>query len=243
MSALGLGAILSGGASLLQGIIGGIQASRANKKLNQLQANRPQYQIPKEYEDILNQYKMSYASDMPGYAQTLSNIGQAGARARGAAERGAISSNAYGAQVSDLYQKELDALQNLGIQQEQYKASQLDKMAQAQSALGAQKSEQWNLNQFVPWQTEMNRYSEQKSTGMQNLFSGIQGGLGVASDFLGTKYYADTLKGLYQQGSGGSGTVPFFGWQSPALSTPNPQQSLLDTTKKLMGGIQINYPK
>lgn len=197
MSALGLGAILSGGASLLQGIIGGIQASGANKKLNQLQANRPQYQIPKEYEDILNQYKMSYASDMPGYAQTLSNIGQAGARARGAAERGAISSNAYGAQVSDLYQKELDALQGLRVQQEQYKTAQLGNIAQAQGALGAQKSEQWNINQFLPWQTEMNRYSEQKSTGMQNLFSGIQSGIGVVSDYLGTKYYTDAMKGLY----------------------------------------------
>lgn len=197
IGSLGLGAILGGASSLIQGIIGGIQASRANKKINKLMANRPQYQIPKEYEDILNQYKMAYGSDMPGYGQTLENISQAGARARGAAERGAISSNAYGAQVSDLYQKELDALQNLGIQQEQYKASQLDKMAQAQSALGAQKSEQWNLNQFVPWQTEMNRYSEQKSTGMQNLFSGIQGGLGVASDFIGTDYYKKVLAGLY----------------------------------------------
>jgi len=196
IGALGIGSLISGGTGLLQGIIGGIQAAKANKKFNKLLTNRPQYEIPKEYEEILNQYKTAYASNMPGYSQTLANIEQAGARSRGAAERGAISSNAYGAQVGDLYQKELDALQNLRMQQEQYKVGQLDKMAGAQSMLGEQKSQQWNINQYVPWQTEVNRWGEKAGTGMQNLFSGIQGMAGAATDYIGTKYYQDLLKGL-----------------------------------------------
>ena len=193
------GALISGGSALLQGIIGGIQASRANKQFKRLSANRPQYEIPKEYESILGMYKTAMAGNAPGYSQSLANMEQAGARARGAAERGAISSVSYGSQVSDIYQKELDAIQNLGVQQEQWKASQMQNVAGAQAAMGEQKAQQWNVNQYVPWQTEMNRLGEQKATGMQNLFQGIQSGLGGISDLLGTKYYTSVLKGLYNK--------------------------------------------
>ena len=207
------GALISGGSALLQGIIGGIQASRANKQFKRLSANRPQYEIPKEYESILGMYKTAMAGNAPGYSQSLANMEQAGARARGAAERGAISSVSYGSQVSDIYQKELDAIQNLGVQQEQWKASQMQNVAGAQDAMGEQKAQQWNVNQYVPWQTEMNRYGEQRATGMQNLFQGIQSGLGSITDLLGTSYYTKSLQGLY--GQGGTGT-------SASTTTTNP---------------------
>jgi hypothetical protein len=197
MNPLTIAALLSGGSSLLQGIIGGVQAAQGAKGFNRTMANRPDYEIPSEYQDILAKYQQAQAGNMPGYDQLQSNIGQAGARARGAAERGAISSNAYGAQVGDIYQKELDAIQNLGIQQEQYKTSMLDKVAGAQGQLGQQKAEQWNINKFLPWQTEMNRYGEKSKTGMENLFAGIQSGIGTATDFLGTKYAQDMFKELY----------------------------------------------
>lgn len=193
MDPLTLSLLLGGGSALLQGAIGGVQAFQGNKGFKRTMANRPDYEIPSEYQDILAKYQQAQAGNMPGYEQLQSNIGQAGARARGAAERGAISSNAYGAQVGDIYQKELDAIQNLGIQQEQYKTAMMDKVAGAQGQLAGQKAEQWNINKFLPWQTEMNRYGEQKSAGMQNLFSGIQSGMGSISDFLGTRYYTDTL--------------------------------------------------
>ena len=207
------GALISGGSALLQGIIGGIQASRANKQFKRLSANRPQYEIPKEYESILGMYKTAMAGNAPGYSQSLANMEQAGARARGAAERGAISSVSYGSQVSDIYQKELDAIQNLGVQQEQWKASQMQNVAGAQAAMGEQKAQQWNVNQYVPWQTEMNRYGEQRATGMQNLFQGIQSGLGSITDLLGTSYYTKSLQGFY--GQGGTGT-------SASTTTTNP---------------------
>jgi len=196
MSALLAGALISGGSQLLQGVIGGIGASRANKKFNQLMRNRPEYEIPEEYQNILSRYKTAYASNMPGYEQTLSNIGQLGARTRGAAERGAISSSAYQSSVGDIYQKELDALQNLGIQQAQYKQGQLANISQAEGALAGQKSEQWNINKFLPWQTEANRYGEQRKTGMENIFAGMQGIKDTAMNFLGTRYYTDILKGV-----------------------------------------------
>lgn len=245
IGALGLGALLSGGSSLLQGIIGGVQASRGNKGFKRSMANRPEYEIPSEYQDILAKYQQAQAGNMPGYDQLQSNIGQAGARARGAAERGAISSSAYGSQVGDIYQKELDAIQNLGIQQEQYKTAMMDKVAGAQGQLAQQKSEQWNINKFLPWQTEMNRYGEQKSAGMQNLFGGIQSGMGAISDFAGTKYYVDSLKAMQgitgNSGISASKSGNFF--QSKPVGVPNttPQQNLLNTLQDKTSQIKINW--
>lgn len=196
MDALGIGAIVNGGSALLQGLMGGIQAARGKKGFNRTMANRPTYEIPEEYQKILSQYEKAYAGNMPGYDQTLAQIDQAGARGRGSAERGSISSNAYGSQVGDIYQKELDAIRGLGIKQEEYKTSMLDKVAGAEGAMAGQKAEQWNINKFMPWQTEMNRYGDMAKTGTQNLFGAIQSGVSGVTDFLGTKYYSDTLKGL-----------------------------------------------
>ena len=240
MSALLAGALLSGGSALLQGIFGAAQAARGNKGFNRAMANRPTYEIPDEYKNILAQYQQSQAGNMPGYEQTLSQIGQAGARARGSAERGAISSASYGAQVGNLYQKELDAIQGLGIKQEEYKTSMLDKVAQAQGQMGAQKSEQWNINKFMPWQTEMNRYGEQKQAGIQNMFSGIQSGMGSLADLAGTKYYSDALSKLQNVG----GASPVGGLKSnPLANNYSPQQNLLGTVSGLLNKTKINFPQ
>jgi hypothetical protein len=201
----------------------------------------PQYEIPQEYENILSRYQQAYAGNMPGYEQTLSQTGQAGARARGAAERGAISSTAYGAQVGDIYQKELDAIQGLGVKQAEYKQAQLANVAQAEGQLGQQKSQQWEVNKYMPWQTEMNRYREMQKGGMQNLFGAIQSGVGTMTDFLGTKYATDAIKGLYppQNGSTGQG-----GMSNPTVGgNYSPQQNLLNTLKGLTGGLKINNPQ
>jgi hypothetical protein len=185
--------LISGGVSLAKGIFGGIQAINANKRFKKLNANRPQYEIPEEYKNILAQYQQAQAGNRPGYEQMVGQIGQTGARARGALERGAINSTAYGSGVGDLYQKELDAIQGLGVQQAQYKTSMLDRVAGAQGMLGQQKTEQWNINKYLPWQTEMNRYGEQKKAGIENLFGALQEGAGNITDLIGTKYYADAL--------------------------------------------------
>ena len=133
---------------------------------------------------------------MPGYQRGLNQIGQVGARARGAAERGAISSNAYGASISAQQQKELDAIMNYNLGNERFKLEGVDKIAGAEQLMAGQKEQKWNLNKFLPWQTEVNRYSEMQKGGMENLFGALQAGASNMTDLIGTKYYQDVLKGL-----------------------------------------------
>ena len=191
-----LGAAASVIPALFQGITGAIQASRGRKGFNRAMANRPDYQIPEEYQKILSQYQTAYGGDMPGYERGLDQIEQVGARSRGAAERGAISSNAYASSISSQQQKELDAIMNLNQQNEQFKLAGVDKIAGAEGMMAGQKEQQWNLNKFLPWQTEVNRYGEMQKGGMQNLFGALQSGASNMTDLVGTKYYQDLLKGL-----------------------------------------------
>jgi len=182
--------------NVIQGVTAGIGALQNTRDFNRLKGNQPQYQIPEEYKKNLAMAQQLYAGNMPGYSQTLSEIGQAGARARGGAERGAISSNAYMSSVGDIYQKELDAIQGLGVQQEQYKTQQAQNVMAQQGVMGEQKGQQWNLNKNLPWQTEMNRLGESKAANTQGFFSALQGlGSGV-TDLLGTKYLSEAMQGL-----------------------------------------------
>jgi len=190
------GAVASAIPSIFQGIMGAVQASRGRKGFKDTMANRPDYEIPSEYGDILAKYKSTYGGDAPGYQRGLNQIEQVGARSRGAAERGAISSNAYGASINAQQQKELDAIMNLNQQNEQFQLQGVDKIAGAQGAMAGQKEQQWNLNKFLPWQTEMNRYGEMQKGGMENLFGALQSGAGNITDLVGTKYYTDALSGI-----------------------------------------------
>jgi hypothetical protein len=189
--------IANGVFNLGSSIIQGSRARKMGKELDALSANRPKYEIPKEYQDILAKYQQAQQSNMPGYEQTLSQMGQAGARARGSAERGAISSSAYGAQVGDIYQKELDAIQGLGVQQEQYKTSMLDKVAGAQGVMGQQKANQWDLNVNIPWQTQMNEKSSQYDALLGNAANSRESATSSLMNFAGTQYYKQMMESLY----------------------------------------------
>jgi len=190
---IGWGAIANMVPAALQGVIGGVQAARGAKGLKRTMDARPDYEIPQEYQNILAQYQQAYGGNMPGYERGLDQMGQISARNRGAAERGAISSNAYSSSVSNLQQKELDAIQNWNQSNAEFKLAGVDKIAGAEQMLGGQKEQQWNINKFLPWQTEMNRYGEMKKSGIENLFGGIQTATSGISDLLGTKYYTDAL--------------------------------------------------
>ena len=177
-------------------IFQGIKAAKDKKAFNKALFERPDYQIPQEYQNILSQYKIAYGGDMPGYQRGLNQIGQIGARARGSAERGAISSNAFGASVSAQQQKELDAIMNLNTQNEQFKLQGVDKIAGAEQLMAGQKEQKWNLNEFLPWQTKVNYLGESAKARTEGAYSALNAFGSNLSDLAGTRYLMDAYKGL-----------------------------------------------
>jgi hypothetical protein len=190
---------IGGLAGLAKTAIGAVQTGRANKEFKSLLANRPVYEIPKEYEDVLSTYQKLAAGKMPGFDEQIGRIGQSAARATESAKKGAISSTAYQQSVQDVYQKELEALRDLDVRSQDYQSYMVEKAQGAKLGLAGEKSQAWNINKNIPWQTEMNRLSEQRITGQQNLFSGLGDVAGQFADFAGTSIYQDMLEKLYPQ--------------------------------------------
>lgn len=200
MSALLTGALISGGIGLGKAIIGGVQAASGTRQLNRLLANRPQYTIPEAYQRALSVYGNLAASEMPGQQYYENRIGESTARTVSNAERGAISSNVFQGAVSNIQDKELQAIQDLARMGAEYKTTQMQNYGQALNQYGALQEKQWEVNQFQPWEIKANMAAEKRSVGMQNMFGGVSDMGQTAMNFVGTSYYQKILKGLQDNG-------------------------------------------
>jgi hypothetical protein len=196
MTLLAASAIINGGIGVAKGIYGAVQSFKAQKGINRLMANPVTYKRPEEYLAELQQRKQSLNGELPGYDQIKDNISQAGAEARTSAEKGAISSNSYGRAVGDIYSKQLEAFQNLGIQSAQWRDTQKQNYVDTLRQGANYSDQEFKINKLQPWETQMNIYQGNKQAGAQNLFGGVEGAANAFSSFVGTKYYQDMLKSL-----------------------------------------------
>jgi hypothetical protein len=136
------------------------KAQSDKKKVEEQLKVMPQYEIPKEYDYILKMAKQQAGGEMPGYAQSKMDIGQAGAEANYALGQTAISSNVAQAGAQDVLAKQLQAYQNLNTMSAQWKDAQQEKLKGAYEMTAQQKVEQWIQNQLRPWEIKTNMYRE-----------------------------------------------------------------------------------
>jgi hypothetical protein len=205
-SATPWGAIATGVSSLLnlgQGIAQSIRRSKLQKQWNALNAQRPTYEISQGYKNALAQYqKLAGQTQLPGQGLIEQNIQQASARARTAAERGAISSTSYGALTGDIYDKELQAIQDLGIKAAEWQSTNQEKLAAAQEMMGAQQEKAQDWNKLGAWTTKMNQVESQLGaavTNQSNAFQNLQSGL---MNYAGTSFYQRLLEQLQNDNNG-----------------------------------------
>ena len=247
MSALLAAAAITGGAvNLAKGLFGAVQSARARKGINRLLANPVEYKRPGEYaQELAKRAQMAGQSQMPGQGIITDNIGQATSQAFSAAAKGSISSNTYGKSVGDIYSKQLQAYQDLGVQSAQWQQTQKENYLNTLQRGAEYSDTEWAENKLRPWETQMNQYQSQKQSGGQNLWGGIEGMAGGLMSFAGTKYAGDIMKGL--QGTGGGSSKVTYN-PNQQFSTPiggqsyNPQKNLNDTLLKMLQGININKP-
>ena len=243
---MGIGALAAISAiPALTGLVSGIGALRANRQLKENWQNRAtlgdEYLRP--YEQNVELMQRLYRGGRPGAAQEMSEISQAGARARGDAARGAISSGAYQSTVGDVYQKELDAIQDFARRNREWAAGQAQNLNLARSNLGEQKLQQWNVNEWLPWQMQRQEIAERRKANIEGLYGAIQGLGDNLTDFLGTKYLSDTIGGLYPQ------ALPAGNRSTPMTSNYSPQENLLNTlsglfnTSRTNKGGWLNFPE
>lgn len=203
-----LGALAAGVGALLNfglGISDRIKANKLQKQWNTLYSQRPEYEIPEAYTNALNLYKQRAAqSKMPGQDIIEENIQQSSARARTAAERGAISSASYGGQVSDIYAKELEAIQDLGVKSAEFQWANQGQLGEAMQMYGGQQEKAQDWNKLGAWSTGLNVLESQMGAKTQNANAYLGNAAAGLANFAGTSYYQQMLS----QMQGGTSTPP-----------------------------------
>lgn len=201
MSALLAGLLTSGILGIGKAAIGAVQTARGNRQMKSLLNNRPQYSIPEAYMKSLGLYQQMASQDMPGKGYYENLLGETTARAQTNAERGAISSNVLQGSVENSQDKELQALQQLAKMNAEYKVNAMQGLAGAENQMGQLQDQAWNYNTAQPYDIKLNMANERRQSGVSNLFTGL-GDMGAGiQNFIGTKYYTDMLKGLYDNKS------------------------------------------
>ena len=238
------GGIATGVSSLLNlglGIADRIKANKLQKQWNTLYSQRPEYEIPESYTDALSLYKQRAAqSKMPGQDIIEGNIQQSSARARTAAERGAISSASYGAQASDIYSKELEAIQDLGIKSAEFQWANQGQLGEAMQMYGGQQEKAADWNSMGRWSTGLNVLESQMGARTQNANNYLGNAAAGLLNFAGTSYYQQMLN--QTQGGGSMPPTGLLGRQSAPVGQPQgAQDKLLDTTRGMMQGISPYY--
>lgn len=213
MSVLAGLAIGSAALGLGQAIYGGSQAVRGGRQEDRLLSDRPEYDVPDVISDLDRVPDMyeGYLSEIerrrtvPGQERAEQQIRQSGADAtQSATERARTSSQALGA-VSDIYSKEVEALQNLELEsmrqqaRERLNAMQQYGSAEMQTAQlqGQYEDQAFRLNEMADWQQRMQGAQQRKQAGYNMISGGLENMM--SSAVMGMKAFGGS------DGNGGSG--------------------------------------
>lgn len=195
--------------SLGTGIYKGIKAdAQANKLANQ---PRPTYQIPQEYKDNLaiakNMARIGLPQQQYNDQQNSINKSQAGAI-------GALGNSANpGANLAAIVRAGDDANSRLNSQDAQARQANQRYAIQQQSALGNQKLQQQQYNQFDKYSEDFNRAQALRGAANADWNNAFNGASAVAGG----------LASAYNDGNLGfsSGTPSGGNWGSGLTSNPN----------------------
>ena len=148
---------------------GMLAEDEAKKRESEL--TTPQYEIPESYDLALSQLKKRSQQKMPGYDEAMAGIQQATAANATGAQQLSSGPEAIMAQ-SGIYGDEMSQIQDLGS-----RASQWQQQQQAQYARGLQgragmETQQFEYNQWLPWQIEKNEIASMRYAGQGAQASG-----------------------------------------------------------------------
>ena len=178
-----------------------VQGIRGRKLENQY--DRPTYQIPQAQEQALAESRALTNTGMPGIDQASARLGQGTANASRAIGEAGQSSDQIIKGVTDLYDRELQATENLNMADADFRMRAMgDYMRQLQSMAGFQ-DKAWETNQQQPWDDAMTASAALREGGIQNVSSGVKG---LTSAALMPYFHGQAME-IAQAGAGKTGNV------------------------------------
>lgn len=164
-------------AAALPMIMGAVQAGVASRQ----NKNRPTYAVPEAKTQALeNQKRLAAMESAPGTSAMLNQIRQSGAGATETLKQLGGGSAAAAGGVSDIYAKELQALQGMQGNQQAFRIGQQSELNRALSQYGDEQNRVWDYNINQPYQQSMAAKSALTNAAMSNMLGGVMGALGTA---------------------------------------------------------------
>lgn len=163
-----------------QTIYGISQQAKARQEYERAKAeqerNRPT--IPKDVERLVSRAERGVVEGMPARSRYEDVISGRTATNVAAMREGAMTSTEYLSGVSDVYRGELEQLNKLATQEAVYRTQQEDRLSRA---LETRAQYDWQTQQFQygESQQELGAAQQAYSAGTQNIWGGIQTGVGA----------------------------------------------------------------
>jgi len=192
-------------ASALPMILGAVQAGQAAKQ----NKNRPIYDAPLAAKEALeNQKRISSMDKAPGTDMLLNQIRQSGAGATQTVKELSGGSPNSAAAVSDLYAKELGALQGIQGNQEAFKINQAAGLTNALDKYASYQDKGFEYNQNQPYQASVAAKSALTNASMSNILGGAMGSLGTIDQGLQNKEMMKMYQKMLSNGGSVNTTSP-----------------------------------
>lgn len=187
MMAIGQGVI--GG---VQAIAGGIQANRARRELESLE--QPFYKIQDE---LLQNRNVSAQQAQIGVPQAVKDYMTAETqRGLGTAMGALTQTSGNPNNVADLFQAYQRGIQQNAAMDAQQKVTNLAQFMQQNQTVAGQKTMQWTINEFQPFQNKVQMLQQRIGQGNQMLGSGINTMMGAGASYVAGSQNQDLIDAI-----------------------------------------------
>lgn len=229
-------AALQTGLGIVQGITGMIRAHKAEKSLEKLTNNSPQYtgsqSIKDYYKQALNRYQTSpYQSQQYQQTQNAANRSLASGLNSLQGRHGAISG------VSRLTAINNDTMAKAGVSAENEQNQRFSQLGGATGMKSGDEKYGFQINKLMPYENKRALYAQKAAGGAQimnaglsNIFGGVSSGSQIASDYYGNQQQQQQQSGYYP--------VDYSLAPIQRATTPGAPPTNLSRTS---GSLQMNY--
>jgi len=218
--------------------------STSNRRDEEL-GDAPKMEVPKSVDDYINLARKQSRSEMPGSTEMRQDIAETQASTLSSASQAGQGADAMAAILSS-GQNRMKALSQMGIAAAQYSSGKQDQYAQAVGQRAPWEQQQFEYNQWVPWQQKKNEITSMRNLGMSMIAGG--GDMSAAAAISGSNSLNQGLWSLSNnpnitsafQGSGQQGGQQITGGMNPNWNpgtqtqplTTQPQQNYNPQTGK-----------
>jgi len=185
----------------------------------------PTMEVPQSVDDYINLSRKMARQEMPGATQMRQDIAQTNAGMLSGAMQAGQGADTMAA-VLAAGQNRMRALSQMGIAASQYRSGQQQNYAQAVASRAPWEQQQFEYNEWIPWQQQKNEAVDMRNMGLQMKYQGMD--MGAAAGIQGANMLSQDIWGMTQNPATAN-WLRGLGGGAQGMASPNPvQQGMTD---------------